>query len=101
MREAYALLVAATVQRIDDYLVEHPISDDPKDCRLAWVLASYKLTHDPVYESHFDIDWSRFDQDILQADDDDYFPELEDVQPSEKRLSFPWLFPNELFTLLS
>lgn len=95
------MLAATTVSRIEEYLIGHPVSDDPKACRRAWVVASYKLTHDPNYESYLKIDWFSFVRASVPLDEDsDDFPELDDVGVPEKRFSFPWLFPDELFALL-
>ena len=100
MREAYASLVSSTVERIDEYLSQHPISDDLDECRTVWAIASYKLTHDPRYSSFLKVDWSSVDPEIFDADDDDdSLASLLDVEV-ERRLSFPWLFPDALFALL-
>lgn len=96
------MLASEAIGRIEQYLTSHPVSDDPKECRRAWAVASYKLTHDPdYYESYINhIDWYDFDKSFVPgvADEEDYFPELEETP--EKQVSFPWLFADELFALL-
>ena len=98
MREAYASLVAATIAHIEQHLEQHPVSSDPKKRRIAWAVASYKLTHDPAYEKDLEVNWSEVDPDLLGLDEeeDDTLVTLQDVVV-EKRLSFPWLFPDALF----
>lgn len=100
VRDAYASLVASAVSRIEEHLVEHPVSDNIDACRRAWVIASYKLTHDSAYASYLKIDWSAFDEDFLPEDADD--EDLDDLETSEpeRRLSFPWLLHKTLFELL-
>ena len=94
------MLMTTSIQQAEDHIAVHPISDDSKQCRLAWALAAYKLTYDPEYESYLDIDWSHIDEEILQTNDVDDLPALDDIKLSEKYMSYPWLFSHELFALL-
>lgn len=101
VRDAYAHVVAATVARADEYLAAHAVSDDLRQCRLAWAAAAYRLTYDDEYAEYLMIDWSKVDCALWSEDDDaDAWDEWEDVGSPERRLSFPWVFADALFEML-
>lgn len=64
-------------------------------------MAAYKLTYDPECAAYLEVDWSKIDESLWSDEYDDASEELEDLGSPERRLSFPWIFAEALFTLLS
>ncbi|EKM49158.1 uncharacterized protein PHACADRAFT_201955 [Phanerochaete carnosa HHB-10118-sp] len=100
VRDAYSHIIAATIARADGYIKEHPVSEDSTQYRLAWAIAAYKLTYDQEYSTYLKIDWGKVDEAIWGGGYDETLDEFEEVESSERRLSFPWVSADSLFMLL-
>ncbi|KAI0342571.1 RdRP-domain-containing protein [Trametopsis cervina] len=102
LREAYALIVAGALERVNDHLNEHPSGMEPRLDRQAWALAAYKITYSAEYASYMDVDWAPEDMVIFEDNDgSEADAELHNLPPPPtRRFSFAWLLSEEIFALL-
>ncbi|KAI0337237.1 RdRP-domain-containing protein [Trametopsis cervina] len=102
LREAYALIVAGALERVDHHLNEHPSGMEPRLDRQAWAIAAYKITYSAEYAPYLDVDWTPEDMVIFEDNDgSEADAELHNLPPPPtRRFSFAWLLSEEIFALL-
>ena len=113
MREAYAAIAAAAIERVVRYVKEHPSGRGEQLDLRAWALACYKLTYDTKrFSTYLDVNWRAVDAEIFgdEEENEELKQEIEDALQNNsedrpkpvvaKRLSFAWLLAREIFALL-
>lgn len=100
VREAFQTLATSEVESAKLYVEQNPVTGLAVD-RQAWALAAYKITHSSDRAKYGKADWSVIDLELTEAEELDLLDELSDTTAEEKRLlSYPWLFYEELCTLV-